>query len=44
MDGEDANMTCILMSQSFNVNNPSMCITVAGLLSSLLLQLAEPDL
>lgn len=41
---EDAKMTCTFISQSFNVNNPSLFITVAGLLSSPLLRLTEADL
>ena len=44
MHVEDAKMTCTYISQSFNVNDPSMFITAAGLLSSPFLRLAKPDL
>lgn len=44
MHVEDAKMTCIFISQLSDVNNLSMFITAAGLLSAPLLRLAQPDL
>ena len=44
MHVENAKTTCIFISQSSDVNNPSIFITAAGLLSSPLLRLAQPDL
>lgn len=44
MHVEDAKMTCVFISQSFDMNNSFMFITAADLLSSPFLQLAKPDL
>ena len=41
---EDLKKTCIFNKSIINVNHLSMCITAAGLLSSLMLRPAEPDL